>query len=454
MSLTRFKQLVATSSFKDNDKEWFPRWIERYAEKLRLQNGQLPVSTELVIRFSRELRDRGAPAWQRLQAVRAVEAYRSQVLQTDDPSFADMRVTLSRIAGREPRYGEHSHHRPGIEDERKIVGIIDENEPELVQLLRREMRVQRKALETERAYVGWVKRFQAAFPNKDLRRLGGAEVREFLTNLAVEADVAPNTQSQAKSALLFLYQVVLGRDLPFVDHVQSSRVQRLPVVFSRREISELLPEFSGPKRLMFLLMYGAGLRHRECRRLRVKDVGLDEGHLIVRNGKGDKDRITVLPESGRDELSRQLEYVQRQHERDIRSGFGRVYLPFALERKYRNEAKELRWQWVFPSTSFSKDPRSGENLRHHISSDYFSKAFKTALDRSGINKNGSPHSLRHSFATHLLESGSDIRTVQDLLGHKDVRTTMIYLHVMNQPGLAVRSPADTMSSESRKPGQS
>ena len=267
-------------------------------------------------------------------------------------------------------------------------------------------------------------------------------IRSFLTKLAVEGDVAPNTQGQAKSALLFLFQKVLHREIGFLDVVPADKPARLPVVFSRSEIATLLPEFQSLRRLMFLVMYGAGLRHAECRRLRVKDVCFDEGHLVIRSGKGENDRITVLPDVCRQDLIEQVERVRRLHKRDLEIGAGRVYLPYALERKYVNENRDFGWQWVFPAMKLSKDPRSGQMRRHHVGEEFFAKFFKAALDRSGIVKNAVPHSLRHGFATHLLEDGADIRTVQDLLGHKDVSTTMIYLHVMNKPGLAVKSPAD------------
>jgi len=263
--------------------------------------------------------------------------------------------------------------------------------------------------------------------------------------LAVDGNVTAGTLKQAKCALLFLYQIVLGRELGFLDVGRASKSERLPVVLSRQEIAKLLPEFKGLRQLMFLVMYGAGLRHRECRRLRVKDVCFDEGHLVVRSGKGDQDRITVLPERCREALREQIENVRRLHERDLNDGFGAVYLPHALERKYPNENREFGWQWVFPSHQMAKDPRSGKIRRHHVSEDFFGGFFKRAADRVGIAKSAVPHSLRHSFATHLLEDGADIRTVQELLGHKDVRTTMIYLHVMNKPGLAVKSPVDALS---------
>jgi integron integrase len=304
--------------------------------------------------------------------------------------------------------------------------------------------VRQKALETERAYVGWVQRFIRHCGADDVTQFGEAEIKTFLTDLAVEGDVTPGTQNQAKCALLFLFQSVLGRELEFLDVARAKKPERLPVVLSRQEIALLLPEFKGLRWLMFLVMYGAGLRHRECRRLRVKDVCFEEGHIVVRSGKGDQDRITVLPEKARAPLREQIEAVRRHHQNDLDLGFGAVYLPYALERKYPNEKWEFGWQWVFPSRQMSKDPRTGEHRRHHVSEDFFADCFKRTVDRVGIVKNAVPHSLRHSFATHLLEGGADIRTVQELLGHKDVRTTMIYLHVMNKPGLAVRSPVDAL----------
>ncbi len=195
---------------------------------------------------------------------------------------------------------------------------------------------------------------------------------------------------------------------------------------------------------MFVTMYGTGVRPFECRCLRVKDICFDEGHVAVRNGKGDKDRITVLPDLCREALKEQIERVRRQHQRDLDNGFGAVHLPFALERKYPNENRKIGWQWVFPAHRISRDRRTGRQGRHHVGEDFFADAFKSAMKRSGILKNAVPHSLRHSFATHLLEDGADIRTVQELLGHKDVATTMIYTHVMNRPGIAVRSPVDTL----------
>lgn len=313
-----------------------------------------------------------------------------------------------------------------------------------MQLYRRELRLRHKALRTEQAYVGWIVRFIRHCGSDELQKLGEPQIKSFLTELAVEGRVAVSTLDQAKSALLFLYQQVFGRELGFLDVTKANKPVRLPVVLSREEVSHLLPEFTGLRRIMFMLMYGAGLRHLECRRVRIKDLCFDEGHIVVRNGKGDKDRITVLPATHGQDLREQVERVRRLHRSDLDEGLGRVYLPYALERKYTNESSEFGWQWLFPARRLSKDPRSGEHRRHHVGEDYFADFFKKAIDRSNIAKNAVPHSLRHSFATHLLEDGADIRTVQDLLGHKDVQTTMVYLHVMNKPGIAVKSPVDAM----------
>jgi hypothetical protein len=323
MSVEMFGRALHEAKLGKNDKEWFPRCIRRYASSVKLVDGRLPVSREEVIRFLRSLLKSQTPAWQRLQAVRAIEAYRNLVLQTAEPSLQAIRQTLSRLADQERATGSG---RPGVTDERHLIGQINANEPALIQQMRRELRVRHKALETERAYVGWVQRFIQHCGSAELAGFGEGEIKSFLTDLAVEGNVTAGTQNQAKCALLFLYQTVLGRELAFLDVGRATKPERLPVVLSQPEITLLLPLFRGLRLLSF-----------------------------------------------------------------------------------------------------------------------FADAFKEAVDRVGIAKNAVPHSLRHSFATHLLEDGRDIRVVQELLGHKDVRTTMIYLHVMNKPGLAVRSPIDALT---------
>ena len=441
MSVARFERLLHGASYGKNDRKWFPRWLKRYSAGKKLQDRVLPVTMELVVEFMQQLVNSGTPAWQQLQGVRAVEAYRDLVLECASPCLKEVKQELARRAA-ENRQSGLAAGSPGIQDERKLVGVLDPSEPDLLQAMRRECRLQHKALRTERAYVGWIRRFMGHCGSENLGQFGEPHIRAFLTALAVERDVTAGTQEQAKCALLFLYQQVLGRQLSFLDVTRAAGSERLPVVLSREEIGRLMPEFSDLRRLMFKVMYGSGVRHLECRRLRLKDICFDEGHIVVRNGKGDKDRITVLPERCREDLLLQVERVRRTHRLDLEYGFGSVYLPHALERKYPNENRKLGWQWLFPALRLSKDPVTRKLRRHHVGEDYFADVFKVAVTRCGIVKNAVPHSLRHSFATHLLEDGADIRTVQELLGHKDVRTTMKYLHVMNKPGLAVTSPID------------
>lgn len=443
MTVKKFYWVMNDAKLGKNDRKWFPKWLGRYAASMGVADGgTLPVSEDRVIAFSRELRDNGLPAWQRLQAVRAIRAYSELVLRTPQPSLTHVINTLSRIADRERAVGTDRRERAGTADERQLIGRIDPTEPEIVQRLRRELRLRGKAWTTEKTYVKWVKRFIEHCGTAEIDQADEAGITEFLTTLAVKYDVAAGTQDVAKNALLFLYQRTLGRELAFLDVTRADKEPRLPVVLSREEIDELLAEFRGVKKLMFELMYGSGLRHGACRHLRVKDICFDDGHIVVRCGKGNKDRITVLPDCCRGALMEQVEAVRRLHRRDLEDGFGAVFLPHALERKYPNANREFGWQWLFPSRQLARHPRTGEHRRHHVGEDFFGDAFKAALRRTRITKNAKPHTLRHSFATHLLEEGTDIRTVQELLGHKDVSTTMIYTHVMNRPGISVKSPLD------------
>ncbi|MBC7930164.1 MAG: integron integrase, partial [Rubrivivax sp.] len=261
--------------------------------------------------------------------------------------------------------------------------------------------------------------------------------------LANVGRVAASTQNQALSALLFLYRQVLGVDLAYIEGIErAKRSSRVPVVFTREEAGRVLAQLEGAHALMAGLLYGAGLRVMECVRLRVKDVDFGYRQITVRDGKGEKDRRTVLPDSLAASLERQLQGVRSVHEEDLRRGYGGVHLPYALDRKYPNAATESAWQWLFPASKISLDPRTRRLMRHHISSDVLQRAVKAAISRAGITKKASCHTFRHSFATHLLESGYDIRTVQELLGHADVKTTMLYTHVLNRGGRGVRSPLD------------
>ena len=292
----------------------------------------------------------------------------------------------------------------------------------------------------------WIKRLIYFHGKRHPDTMGEAEVTAFLNHLAADRHVAAATQNQALSAILFLYKAVLGRELLWLDGVQRpTRPPRVPVVLTRAEVERLLVSLSGTKWLIASLLYGAGLRVMEGLRLRVKDVELSYRQVLVRDGKGEKDRVTVLPEKLVEPLRAHLERVRLLHARDLREGFGEVSLPYALARKYPRAGKEWHWQYVFPSGHRSADPEDGTMRRHHLYDSVPQRAIKEAARTAGIAKPVSCHTLRHSFATHLLESGSDIRTVQELLGHSDVSTTMIYTHVLNKGGRGVTSPLDRMS---------
>jgi len=299
------------------------------------------------------------------------------------------------------------------------------------------------SLRTEEAYVGWVRRFILANGKRHPRELGRREVEAFLTHLAMHGHVAASTQNQALSALLFLYREVLQQELPWMENIRrAKKPERLLVVLSREEVAALLAEMDGVTWLMASLLYGAGLRLMECARLRVQDVDFVRREITVRQGKGGKDRRTMLPAMTVDALQNQLAEARRVHERDLAAGHGAVWLPHALARKYPNAAREWAWQYVFPASSRSTDPRSGIERRHHLDETVLQRAVKQAVRRARITKPATCHTLRHSFATHLIEGGYDIRTVQELLGHKDVSTTQIYTHVLNRGGSGVLSPLD------------
>jgi integron integrase len=298
---------------------------------------------------------------------------------------------------------------------------------------------------TEDAYLYYIIDFIRFHHKRHPLEIGPDGISEYLSDLAVNAQVAASTQNVALSALLFLYRHVLKQALPHLENITwARRPKRIPTVFTREEVKAILDELDGRYRLILSVLYGSGLRLLEGLRLRVKDVDFTYRTITVRDGKGEQDRVTVLPESQIEALKKQLEYVRSVHHRDLAEGFGEVEMPDALERKYPNAAREWAWQYVFPAAKRSTDPRSGRVGRHHVFEDTVQRALKTAKVRAGIAKHGSVHTLRHSFATHLLESGADIRTVQELLGHKDVKTTMIYTHVLRRGGRGVLSPLDAM----------
>ena len=299
------------------------------------------------------------------------------------------------------------------------------------------------SIRTEEAYRNWIKRFILFHGKRHPRELDAEAVRAFLTHLAVNEHVAASTQNQAFNALLFLYRQVLQMGALNIEGVERARQSRkLPVVFTKPEANAVIAQMRGTPQLIAGLLYGSGLRIMEAVRLRIKDLDFSREEITVRDGKGEQDRVTMLPRALKHRLTLQVLAVRKVHDYDLKRGHGAVHLPYALERKYKNAATNFVWQYVFPAAKLSIDPKSGKTGRHHVAEQNVQRAVKEALRATGVRKNGTCHSFRHSFATHLLEDGYDIRTVQELLGHKDVRTTMIYTHVLNRGGKGVRSPLD------------
>ena len=317
----------------------------------------------------------------------------------------------------------------------------------LLDQVRQVIRKKHYSIRTEQAYVQWIKRFILFNNKRHPKDMGEKEISTYISYLAVQEKVAASTQNQALNAIVFLYKQVLRIDLgEFGPMERAKRPKKLPVVMTKSEVDRILAFFSGKYELMAKLLYGCGLRIIECVRLRVKDIDFDSHQLIVYSGKGEKDRSTMLPKQLEPLLKEHLKRVRITHELDLKNGFGEVYLPYALERKYPNAPKEWKWQYVFPASRISVDLRSKKKRRHHINESNLQKTVSRASQSAGITKQVSPHTFRHSFATHLLESGYDIRTIQELLGHKNVETTMIYTHVMNKGPMGVKSPLDMLGS--------
>jgi integron integrase len=330
-------------------------------------------------------------------------------------------------------------------------GVIMSSE-QLLEQARRVLRRKHYAYRTEQSYLAWIRRFIHFHGKRHPVHMGQAEIEAFLTHLALKEQVAAATQNQALNALLFLYRNVLNQPIDFpLTSVRARRPKLVPTVLSKGEVQRLLPCIEPPYQLIAKLLYGSGLRVSECVRVRVKDLDFEQRHLTVRDGKGAKDRITLLPDSLTLVLKEHLQRVRLIHQRDLRQGHGSVHLPYALVRKYPDAPRQWIWQYAFPSPHLSTDPRTGVTRRHHVSTSAVQKAVRRAVRLAGIEKRVTCHTLRHSFATHLLENGTDIRTVQDLLGHKDVKTTMIYTHALRRGPFAVRSPLDLPHVPNQRP---
>ena len=317
-------------------------------------------------------------------------------------------------------------------------------EKKLLDQYRDALRIKHYSPRTEDTYIQWVRNYILFHNKRHPKEMGVPEIGQYLTHLATKQQVAASTQNQAFSAILFLYRHVLNLQLDELQiaELRPQRSKSVPVVLSKDEVKRLIANLTGASKLIAQVIYGGGLRVMECMRLRVKDIDFDNHQVIVRDGKGENDRFTILPDSLIEPLQLHLRYVKSLHEKDLADGFGSVYLPYALERKYKNADKDWIWQYLFPAPEISTDKRTGITRRHHIHETIVQKAIKEAARRAGIDKHVTPHTLRHSFATHLLQNNYDIRTIQELLGHKDVKTTMIYTHVLQRGGLAVKSPLD------------
>jgi integron integrase len=320
-----------------------------------------------------------------------------------------------------------------------------DKKPKLLDQLSQAIRSRHYSRKTEATYIHWIKRFIFFHHVRHPKDMAEPEINAFLTHLAVKEHVSASTQNQALCAIIFLYKHVINRKIGDIGEVIRARKPvRLPVVMTKDEVKAVLANLTGDKWIIACLMYGAGLRLMECLRLRVQDLDFNKNQIIVRSGKGDKDRVTMFPESVKKLLAEHLSKVKKIHESDITNGLGRVLLPDALARKYPNASKEWRWQWIFPQEKLWQNKKTGERGRHHIDESIIQKSVKDAVTKAGLVKRATCHTFRHSFATHLLEDGYDIRTVQELLGHKDAKTTMIYTHVLNKGPSAVRSPADNL----------
>ncbi|MBE9016273.1 integron integrase [Chroococcidiopsidales cyanobacterium LEGE 13417] len=320
---------------------------------------------------------------------------------------------------------------------------MEQRPKKLLEQVQDAIRLKHYSYQTEKTYIYWVKRYILFHNKRHPKEMGSAEIEAFLTHLAVHENVAASTQNQALHAVLFLYREVLKQDLDLkVDAVRAKKSKYLPTVLTKDEVFAIIQQLSGIHQLLIKLLYGTGLRLNEGLSLRVKDIDFAQNQITVRDTKGNESRVTMLPESIAEELKIHLQGVKILHQQDLQKGYGSVYLPFALEKKYPKAKYEWIWQFVFPSSSISQDPRSGEVRRHHLHESSLQKALKQAVRQAGIQKKVGCHTFRHSFATHLLQNGYDIRTVQELLGHKDVKTTMIYTHVLNRGGRGVRSPLD------------
>ncbi|MBI5408713.1 MAG: integron integrase [Nitrospirae bacterium] len=434
---TAYLKLSLKSGVSEKNAKWYVYWAKQFARHMKMPLKKCDAKD--VKGFLVHLESSGTESWKIEVARNALRLMFRDFLKV---LWAVNDKSNSPSPTPPPAGGEMSAgaiHELPLQSPQKT-GISSE---QIFEKLQTEIRYLHYSIRTEQTYIQWVKRFLYFHRTKPAGDLTADDVKAFLEYLAVKKDVSASTQNQALNAIVFLFTYALKQDLGEIgEFTRAKRPIRLPVVLAREEADKLLNALTGTYALMAGLLYGSGLRLMECVRLRVKDVDFAQNQIVVRDGKGQKDRITILPKRFHEALKKQLKFVKSIHDEDLAKGGGGVWLWQSLEHKYKNAAKEFIWQYVFPANNLSVDPRSGSVRRHHINENSLQKEIKKAAQSLHINKKVSCHTLRHSFATHLLENGYDIRTVQELLGHADVSTTMIYTHVLNSPGIAVRSPVD------------
>jgi len=450
-SISRFWDCYIEQLNKRTIKRSCQRWYVNHVEQLIAAHPELRLAQHTSVSIEAYLhslgRQHSLKDWQWAQHVSALNILFCDLLQASWAKTFDW--SFWQNSGRSLEASHPTIARESIPVRAIGISACSHNNTDhaaLIDSLRATIRAQHYSIRTEKSYVDWVQRFLLYFPDQSLGDIGEGQVRQYLSHLSVERNVAVSTQQVAMCAIVFLFRHVLNRPLgDFSDFIKAKRPRRLPVVLSRSEVQTLLTAIDdGTFRLMASLLYGTGMRLMECIRLRVLDVDFDYQQIHVRAAKGNKDRVVPLPQCAIEALKQQLEKVRRVHQEDLTQGYGETYLPNALARKYSAAPKEFKWQYCFPSGRLSADPRSHKIRRHHLHESALQKCIKRACTRTNLNKKASSHTMRHSFATHLLEDGYDIRTVQQLLGHADVSTTMIYTHVLNKPGVTITSPVDKL----------
>lgn len=435
----RFIEACLQEGVPERSVRWYVVRVERYLEAHKGAGPNEHTAQRIADYVASAGRHPGLSGWQFRQLVRALQIFFTRVLQTDWASDFDWAYWIASGKELEPAHATIARHNRPIRAIASRSSAVNFEEQLVAELRKRNY-----SIRTEQAYAGWARRHVRFHENRDPAEMGGEEVAAYLNHLALTLEVSRSTQQQALNALVFLHEQVLGREVGTLAGLTSaSRPRKLPVVLTRSEARRLLEHITEtPFSLMAGLLYGTGMRLMECVRLRIKDVDFGYSQIVVRDGKGQKDRVVPLPRKYSAALEHQIARALALHETDLAQGHGEVFIPEALARKYSGAPRESGWQYVFPSGKLSADPRSNKIRRHHLHESSLQKAIRRAAVLSGIRKRISSHTLRHSFATHLIESGYDIRTVQELLGHADVSTTMIYTHVLNRGGRAVVSPVD------------